>query len=160
MDRTDQLELRIFGYPFGDAGRDGVIDENPGQSADLQQVATGRHGFGEVFDFALAHGLEVHGNTPGAGLVHDAVEGHDDDAGIAGFFDRTVDRGGRSGVHDDGVIALQYHVLDLSGLLGRLVFSGGKGVRGRDNARSHRLAGDLFPARQHRLTPRIASIVV
>ena len=82
----------------------------------------------------LAHLLEVDGDAIGAGLGDDAVEGHDDDAGVAGLLDGAVERVGRSGIDDDGVIALQDQVLDLRGLRRHLLVGGGEHVGGGDDA--------------------------
>ncbi len=85
---------------------------------------------------------------------------HHGDPGVAGFLDRAVQRGRRGRVQHDRVVALQDHVLDLRGLLGRLVLGGGEAVGGGDDAVGDRLAGDGVPTRQHRLPPRVGGIVV
>jgi hypothetical protein len=88
--RADDLELRMLGHALMDAGGDLVVDEDAGKAADLEQVAALGQLLGEILDLVLAHLVEVHGDAPGAGLGDDAVEGHDDDAGVAGLLDRAV----------------------------------------------------------------------
>jgi hypothetical protein len=143
-----------------DAAGDLVVDEDAGEAADLEQVAAVGQTAGEVVELAAAHLVEVDGDAPGAGLGHDAVEGDDGDAGVAGFLDRAVERRRRGGVEDDGVVALQDHVLDLGGLFGRLVLGGGEGVGGGDDALLDGRAGDGGPAGEHRLAPGVAGVVV
>nr|GFB12868.1 hypothetical protein [Tanacetum cinerariifolium] len=69
----------------------------------------------------------------------------------SGLLHRAVERRRRGCVDDDGVIALQDHVLDLRGLLGGLVFGGGEGVGRLDQAILDRLVGGLLPAGEHQL---------
>ena len=121
MDRADDLELRILGDTFVDALGNLVIDEDAGEAADLEKIAAIRHLLGEIFDFAQAHGLEIDGDAIGAGLGDNAIERHDHDAGVTGFLDGAVERGRGGGIDDDGIIALEDHVLDLRRLLGGLV---------------------------------------
>ena len=114
----------------------------------------------EIEHLVLAHLLEVDRDPPGAGLGHDAVEGDDDHAGVAGFLDRAVQRVRRGGVEDDRVIALQHEVLDLRRLLGHLVLGRGEGIgRGDDPGLDGRLR-HLVPAPQHRLPPGVSGVVV
>ncbi|MNK95180.1 hypothetical protein D3C87_1154060 [compost metagenome] len=139
---------------------DFIIDRNAGQTADLEQISALRHGLGEIVDLACAHRLEINSDAPGAWFGDNAVEGHDGDAGIAGFLHRAVEGGRRSGVDDDGVITLKNEVLDLRRLFGCLVFGGREGVCGGNLFVGNRLFGDLVPAGQHRLTPGISSVIV
>lgn len=79
---------------------------------------------------------------------------------ITGFLHCAVKRCRRSGIDDDGVIALQDEILDLRRLFGCLVFGGREGVGGGHLFVGHGLLGDLVPAGQHRLTPGIACVIV
>ncbi len=54
-------------------------------------------------------------------------------------------------------VALEHEVLDLGGLLGRLVLGRRERIGRGDDAGLHRLGGDLLPALQHRLPPGIAA---
>ena len=143
-----------------DARRDGVVNRHAGKPADLEQVAASRHLLGEIVKFRLSHLLEVDGDAPGAGLGHDAVEGDDDDARIAGLLDHAVQRIRRGRVDDDGIVALQDQVLDLGGLFRHLVLGGGEGVGSGHYAVGDGLLGHLVPALQHGLAPGVAGIVV
>jgi len=96
----------------------------------------------------------------GAGLGDDAVERHDNDAGVAGLLDRPVEGVGRSGVDHDGVVALQYQVLDLRRLGRHLLVGSGEHVGGGDDSVLHRVLGDDVVAFQHRLAPGIAGVIV
>ena len=64
---------------------DGVVDRGAGKAADFQQVAALGLELGHLVDFLRAHRLEVDHDPVGAGLGDDAVERHDDDAGVAGL---------------------------------------------------------------------------
>ena len=86
--RADDLELGMRGDAFEDAGVDGVVDRGAGEAADLEQVAALGLELRHLLDFLLAHVLEVDDDALGAGLGDDAVEGDDDDAGVAGLLDR------------------------------------------------------------------------
>ena len=103
-------------HALENAGVDGVVDRSSREAADLKQVPALGLELRHLLDFLLAHVLEVDDDAIGAGLGDDAVEGNDDDAGVAGLLDRAVQRVGRSGVDDDRIIALQDEVLDLGGL--------------------------------------------
>ena len=81
--------------PSTNAGVDGVVDRGAGEAADFEQVAALGLELGHLLDFLLAHVLEVDDDAIGAGLGDDAVEGDDDDAGVAGLLDRAVQRVGR-----------------------------------------------------------------
>ena len=112
---------------------DRVVDRGAGKAADLEQVAALGLELRHLLDFLLAHVLEVDDDAPGAGLGDDAVEGDDDDAGVAGLLDGAVERVGRGGVDDDGVVALQDQVLDLRRLGRHFLVGGGEDVgRGDD----------------------------
>jgi hypothetical protein len=154
------VELRVLGHALMDAGRDLVVDEDARQAPDLEQIAAIRQPSGQIIHLDPAHFMEVDRDAPGAGLGDDAVEGHDDDARVAGFPHRAVERRRRGRVEHDRVITLQDHVLYLGGLLGGLVLGGGEGVGGRHDALGHGRLGDRGPARQHRLTPGISGVVV
>ena len=104
--------------------------------------------------------LEVDDDAVGAGLGDDAVERHHHDAGIAGLLDGAVERVGRGGVDDDGVVALQDQVLDLRRLGRHFLVGGGEDVGGGDDLVGHRLLGHDVIALEHRLTPGIAGVVV
>ncbi len=145
---------------FENAGMDRVVDRGAGEAADLQEVAALGLELRHLLDFLLAHVLEVDDDAVGAGLGDDAVEGDDDDAGVAGLLDRAVQRVGRDGVDDDGVIALQDQILDLGGLRRHFLVGGGEHVGRGDDLVRDRLLGDDVVALQHRLTPGIAGIVV
>ena len=139
---------------------DGFVDRGSGQPADLQQVAALGLELGHLLDFLPAHVLEVDDDAPGAWLGDDAVEGNDHDAGVAGLLDGAVERVGRRGVDDDGVIALQDQVLDLRGLGRHFLVGGGEHVGGGHDLVGDRLLGDDVVALEHRLPPGIAGIVV
>ena len=139
---------------------DCVIDEHAGKASDLEEIATVLHLVGQIVELDRAHLLEVDGDPPGARFGHDAVEGDDGDAGIAGLLDDAIQGIGRGGIDDDRIIALQDQVLDLGGLLRHLVFRGGEGIGCRDDAVGDRLFRHLVPAFQHGLPPGIAGIVV
>ena len=143
-----------------DAGVDGVVDRGAGEAADFEQVAALGLELRHLLDFLLAHVLEVDDDAVGAGLGDDAVEGDDDDAGVAGLLDRAVQRVGRGGVDDDGVIALQDEVLDLRRLGRHFLVGGGEDVGRGDDPVRDRLLGDDVVALQHRLAPGIAGVVV
>ena len=147
-------------HAFFNTGMDVVIDRNTGEAADFEQVAAIGITLCEIIDLAFAHGLEIDRDAPGARLGDNAVEGNDGDARIAGFLHRAIQGGRRSGVDDDGVIALQNHVLDLGGLFRRLIFCGRERIGGGHHASLHGFLGDLVPALQHGLTPGIACIIV
>ena len=157
---ADDLELRVLGDALVDALGDLVVDEHAGEAADLEQLAALRHLVLEVEDLVLAHLLEVDRDAPGAGLGHDAVEGDDGHAGVAGFLDRAVQRVRRGGVQDDRVVALQHQVLDLRGLLGHLVLGRGERIGGGDDAGLDGGLRHLVPAPQHRLPPGVSGVVV
>ncbi len=160
MDRTYDLELRIFFDAAVNALGDFIVHEHPGQPADFQQVAAVFHLFVQVIELHLAHLGEVHGDAVGAGLGDDAVEGNHDDAGIAGLLDHAVQGVGRGGVDDDGVIALEDQVLDLGGLFGHLVFRGGERIGGGNDTGFNGRLGHLVPAFQHRLAPGVSGVIV
>ncbi len=121
---------------------DRVVDRGAREAADFQQVAALRLELRHLVDFLLAHRLEVDDDAIGAGLGDDAVEGDDDDAGVAGLLDRAVQRVGRGGVDDDRVVALQDQVLDLRGLRRHFLVGGGEDVGGGDDVVLDRLLGD------------------
>jgi hypothetical protein len=106
------------------------------------------------------HIFEVDADPIGARLGDDAVERDDDDAGVAGLFDGSVQRVGRSGVDDDRVVALENQILDLRRLRRHFLVGGREYVCCGDDAVLHCLLGDDTVAFQHRLTPRIAGVVV
>ena len=160
MHRTDDLELRELRDTLMDAGRDFVVNKHTRKAADFQQVATLGQYARKVFHLAAAHFLEVHRNAPGAGFGDDTVKRNHRNSRIAGLFHCPVQGCRRGCVDDDRIIALQNHVLNLRGLLGRLIFSSGESVSRRNGSVGHRRSGDLFPAGQHGLTPRVASIVI
>ena len=102
-------------------GMDGFVDGRSRKAANFEKVAAFRLELRHLFDFLLTHVLEVDDDTPGAGLGDDAVEGHDNDPGIAGLLNSAVESIGRRGVDDDRVVALKDKVLDLGGLGGHLL---------------------------------------
>ena len=120
-------------HALEDAGVNRIVDRGASEAADFEQVPALGLELRHMVDFLLAHVLEVDDDAIGAGLGDDAVERDDDDAGVAGLLDRAVQRVGRSGVDDDGVIALQDQVLDLRGLRRHFLVGGGEHVRGRDD---------------------------
>ena len=135
MHRADDLELRVSrATPSWMPAEISSSTKTPARPRISSRLPPSGSFFGEIHDLVLAHLLEVDGDAPGAGFGDDAVEGDDGDAGVAGFLDGAVERGRRGGVDDDGVIALQDHVLDLRGLLGHLVLGGGEGVGRGDDA--------------------------
>jgi hypothetical protein len=77
--------MRLGG--LDDAVVDGLVDRSAGEAADLEEVPALRLELRHLLDFLLAHVLEVDDDAPGAGLGDDAVEGDDDDAGVAGLLD-------------------------------------------------------------------------
>ena len=132
-DRGHDLEIGMFLHALENSGMDRVVDRSAGEAADLQQVAALGLELRHLRDFLLAHVLEVDDDAIGAGLGDDAVEGDDDDAGVASLLDRAVQRVGRGGVDDDRVIALQDQVLDLRRLGRHFLVGGGEDVgRGDD----------------------------
>ena len=147
-------------YAFDDASVNGVVDRGAGEAADFEQVPAFGLELRHLLDFLLAHVLEVDDDAIGAGLGDDAVEGDDDDAGVAGLLDRAVQRVGRGGVDDDGVIALQNQVLDLRRLRRHFLVGGGEHVRRGDDMVRDRFLGDDVVALQHRLAPGIAGVIV
>ena len=147
-------------HALENAGVDGVVDRGPRKAADLEQVAALGLELRHLLDFLLAHVLEVDDDAVGARLGDDAVEGDDDDAGVAGLLDRAIQRVGRRGVDDDRVIALQDEVLDLGGLGRHFLVGGREHVRRADDLVRHRLLADDVVALQHRLAPGIAGVVV
>ncbi len=153
IDGADDLEFRMLFQAFFNACMDVVIHGNTRKAADFQKVAAVREALCQIIDLAFAHGLEVDCNAPCAGFGDSAVEGNDCDAGIAGFLDRAVQSRRRGRIDDDRVVALQDHVLDLRGLFGRLIFSGGEGIGRRHDTGLYGFLGDLVPALQHGLTP-------
>lgn len=92
MHGAGDLELGELLDALMDAGRDLVVDEYAGKAADLEQIAAVRKLVRKILDLTAAHFLEIDGNAPGAGFGHDAVEGDDGNAGIAGLLDRAVQR--------------------------------------------------------------------
>ena len=90
MDGAGDLKLGVLGNTFMDTSADLVIDENTGQTTDLQELAAFRHFFGEVEHLILTHLFEVNGNAPGARFGDDAVERNNGNTGVAGFLDRAV----------------------------------------------------------------------
>ena len=139
---------------------DGVVDRRSREAADFEQVPALRLELRHLLDFLLAHVLEVDDHAIGARLGDDAVEGDDDDAGVAGLLDRAVQRVGRSGVDDDRVIALQDEVLDLGGLGRHFLVGGRENIGCGDDLVRHRLLADDVIALQHRLAPGIAGVIV
>ena len=160
MHRADDLELRVLRHALVDALRNLVVDEDAGEAADLKQIAAFWHLLLQVEDLVLAHLLEVDGDAPCARLGDDAIERYYRDASVAGLLDGAVQCVRRGRVDDDRVITLEDHVLDLRRLLGNLVFGGGERIGRSHNLVGDCLLGDLVPALQHGLTPRIAGIVV
>ena len=138
----------------------GVVDRGSGKAADFEQVSALGLEFRHLLDFLLAHVFEVDDDAVGARLGDDAVEGDDDNAGVASLLDRAIQRVGRGGVDDDRVIALQDEVLDLRRLRRHFLVGGGENVRRGDNPVRHRLLGDDVVALQHRLSPGVSGIVV
>src|SRR5690606_33515353 len=90
IDGTDDLEFRMLLHAFFDAGMDIVIDGNTGKAANFEQVAAIREALGKIVDLSFTHRLEIDRDAPSARLGHDAVEGNDRDACIAGFLDRAI----------------------------------------------------------------------
>ncbi len=76
----------MFLHAFFDAGMDIVIDGNTGKAANFEQVAAIREALGKIVDLAFTHRLEIDRDAPSTRLGHDAVEGNDRDARIAGFL--------------------------------------------------------------------------
>ena len=147
-------------HAFQNAVMDFVIDRSAGQTADFEQVSALGLKLRHLFDFLLAHILEVDHDAVGAGFGHDAVEGDDDDAGVAGLLDGAVERVGRAGVDDDRVIALKNQILDLGGLGRDFLVGGGENVGGGDDLVGDGLLRHDAVALQHRLTPGIAGVIV
>ena len=148
------------GDRFDDAVMDRLVDRGAGEAADLEEVPALRLELRHLLDFLLAHVLEVDDDAPGAGFGDDAVEGDHHDPGVAGLLDGAVQRVGRRGVDDDGVVALQDQVLDLRGLRRHFLVGGGEDVGRADDAVGDRLLGDEVIALQHRLPPAVAGVIV
>ncbi len=159
MDAAHDLEIGILGDGVIDAGVDLVVDEDTRDAANLEQVAL-EAALLEIVDLHGAELLEIDRDPIGARLGHDAVEGHHDDAGVAGLFYGTIEGRRRGRVDHDRVVALQDHVLDLRGLFRGLVFGRREGIRGRYDVIVDGLLGDGAPALQHRLSPGIAGVIV
>jgi len=66
---------------------DRVVDRGAGEAPDLKQVASLGLELGHLFDFLLTHVLEVDDDAVSTRFRHGAVEGHNDDAGVASLFD-------------------------------------------------------------------------
>ena len=86
----------------------------------------------------------------GAWLRHHAIEGNNDNPGVAGLLDHSVKRRCGSGIYDDRVVAFENEILHLRRLFGRRVI-GVDDRRISDEAGFVRGRGDFIPALDHRL---------
>src|SRR5262249_44199686 len=87
LDAGDDLELRVLLDALFDSGMDGIVDRSAGEPSDLEEISALRLELRHLDHFLLAVILEVDHDAPGARLGDDAVEGNDDDAGIARLLD-------------------------------------------------------------------------
>ena len=153
MHGTDNLELRIFCNTAMNALGNFVIDEHPGKAADFQKIATAGHFLGQIVNLHFTHLGKINGDAIGARFGDNAVKRHHHNFGIAGLLHHPIQGIGRRRIDDDGVVALQYQVLDLRGLLSHLVFRSRERISRSNNAIDNSLLGHLVPAFQHGLTP-------
>ena len=73
-----------------DPGMDLLIHRDACQPANLQNVCAIWEAFGQIIHLVKTALLKVHGDAIGTGFGDDAIEGHDDNARIAGLLDGTI----------------------------------------------------------------------
>ena len=139
---------------------DRIIDPGASKTTNFQQIPALGLELCHLFDFLLAHVLEVDHDTVGAGFGDGAVKGDHRDPGVAGLLDGAVKRIRRCGVDDDRVIALQDQVLDLGRLSRHFLVGGRKHVGAANDLVGHRFLADDIVAIEHRLPPGIPGIII
>ena len=130
-----------------------VVDRCAGDAADLQKIAAVRKTRGKIVDLLFADLLIINHHAIGTGFRDNAVEGDDDDIGIASRFHGAIQRIRRGRVEHDRIITLQDQILHLRGLGGNLLVRGREQISRGNHLVGDRLLADLVPILQHLLAP-------